>query len=233
MSKTDYTFLENFKYKHDNPYHEKLEEFSKFTFRDEEAETFKGSWNKKIFNNSNPIHVEIGTGYGHFMRQFCEANPNINFVGMDLKFKRSFNLVQKLSRIAAQNFRYLRARGERISYMFAESEVDAIYFFFPDPWPKDRQKKKRLFQLLFLEKAYKVLKPKGKLYIKTDHDDYFDWMRDELKKSDSLFKVELESNNLYQEFPESFLSKYQTKFEKIFLKQQIPIKALVLAKNDE
>ena len=35
--------------------------------------------------------LEIGSGYGHFMRDYCSKNPSVNFIGMDYKFKRSFN----------------------------------------------------------------------------------------------------------------------------------------------
>jgi len=58
----DYTFLENFKYKHKNPYHDRLENFSEFVFRDKEAEEFKGSWQSNVFKNDFPIHLEVAMG---------------------------------------------------------------------------------------------------------------------------------------------------------------------------
>ena len=82
----DHSFLENFKYKHRNPYHEKLEEFSEFVMRDEEAEVFRGKWNRDVFKRDAPVVVEVGSGYGHFMREYCEKNPDVNFVGIDYRF---------------------------------------------------------------------------------------------------------------------------------------------------
>ncbi len=223
----DFTFNDNFIYTHDNPYHEKLAEFSHFVLRDDEAEKFKGRWLKEVFQNDFPIIAEIGTGYGEFMTEYCTDHSNINFLGMDYRFKRSFQLAKKLAKSSIKNFRYLRARGERIHHIFEESEVDNIFYFFPDPWPKKKQQKKRLFQQQFLENAYRVLRPGGEFYIKTDHDDYAKWMLEIIAKQ-NLFELIFHSKDLRLEFPEHFLARYITKFEKIFISQNVKIKAIVL-----
>lgn len=221
-------YEKEFKYTHKNPYHEKLEIFSDFVMRDNESENFSGKWNKEVFQREAPLCVEIGSGYGHFMMEYCENNPEVNFVGMDFRFKRSFNLATKLSKHPYKNFKYLRGRGERIQYMFEENEVDTLFYFFPDPWPKKRHNKKRLFQRPFLEQAHKVLKPEGILYIKTDHDGYAQWMIEHMDLATDLFDIELKTLNLREDHPEHFLASFATKFEKIFLQKNIPIKAFVL-----
>jgi tRNA (guanine-N7-)-methyltransferase len=223
----DYSFKEDFKYKHENPYHDRLGEFGEFVLRDHEAEAFSGLWNTDVFKRDGNLFLEIGTGGGHFMIDYCRDNPMDNFIGLDYRFKRSFYLAKKLSEVAFKNFRYLRAKGERIEFMFNENELDGIFYFFPDPWPKTKHNKKRLIQDHFLKSAYKVLKPGAIFYIKTDHDDYAAWMEREIKKCD-LFEVILESKDLRSDFPDHLLSRYTTGFEKIFLEQGIKIKAFVL-----
>ncbi len=223
----DYSFKEDFKYKHENPYHERLGAFSEFVLRDHEAEAFKGKWNKAVFKREGELFLEIGTGAGHFMMDYCHDHPEINFVGLDYRFKRSFALAKKLSELKVKNFRYLRAKGERTEYMFEENELDGIFYFFPDPWPKTKHNKKRLIQEPFLKSAYKTLKPGGIFYIKTDHDDYALWIEREIKKC-GLFDILLESQDLRVDHPEHLLAKYTTGFEKIFLEQGIKIKAFVL-----
>ena len=225
----NFCYRPDFKYSHDNPYHDKLEAFDKFVLRDEEAETNQGKWNK-LFGNENPIEVEIGTGYGDFMMEYTQENPGINFIGLDHRFKRSYSVAQKLEKLEHQNFRYLRARGERLEFMFNENEVQSVFYFFPDPWPKTRHHKKRLFQKPFLNACYKVLKPGGTLYVKTDHDGYFDFMLNHLK-DETRFDILLESRDLRKEYPEHFLSQFTTKFEKIFLSQGTLIKSVVLRKR--
>lgn len=228
----DIAFQEGFDYKHQNPYHDKLEEFGQFVMRDEESEKFQGKWNSDVFERQAPLCVEIGTGYGHFMLEYCANNPEINFVGMDYRFKRSFNLARKLAEHPYGNFRYLRAKGERLAFIFGEAEVDRLFYFFPDPWRKKKHHKKRLFQRPFLEACYKVLKPGGKLYVKTDHDNYAEWMIEVMNQCE-LFDIELATRDLRDEFPEHFLASFQTKFEKIFLKKGEAIKAFVLTSKKE
>lgn len=212
---------------HDNPYHNKLKHFEKFVLRDEEGEKFKGCWNKKAFNRQGPLVLEIGSGYGHFMLEYCSSHSDTNFVGMDYKFKRSFNLAKKLEQFEQRNFFYLRANGTRIDQIFENSELDQVFYFFPDPWPKNKHKKKRLFQETFLKQVYAVLRPQGKFFIKTDHLEYAKWMKSLLLNC-PLFKLEMVSFNVREEYPNNFLSSFETKFEKIFLKKGIPIKGFEL-----
>jgi tRNA (guanine-N7-)-methyltransferase len=220
-------------YNHDNPYHEKLKAFEDFVILDQAAESHYSQW-RHLFqaaSPSSPLHIEIGTGYGDFMLDFCQHHPDILFIGLDHRFKRSFSLAKKLASIPNKNFRYLRAKGERLAFIFGPGEVDCVYFFFPDPWPKKRHHKKRLFQKPFLESVQKVLKPGGRLVVKTDHEGYFDWMLNEIALA-PIMKPLFQSRDLYTEFPDHPLTKFKTKFEKIFLEQRIPIKALVL-ENDQ
>jgi len=233
----DRSFSDNFKYTHDNPYHDKLSEFDHFVLRDEEGEAFKARWNSEIFKREAPLCVEIGTGFGDFMMEYSSRYETHNFVGLDYRFKRSFHVAKRLAKHIEDgknpHFRYLRAKGERLSFLFNENEVDNLFYFFPDPWPKKRHNKKRLFQQPFLEAATKVVKPNGKIWVKTDHDGYGEWMVEELLKFDSgkspiKLKVEMQTKDLYSEFPEHFLAGFQTKFEKIFLSQGTLIKAFEL-----
>jgi tRNA (guanine-N7-)-methyltransferase len=225
----DHAFQSDFKYTHDNPYHDRLANFDDFVMRDNEAEAHAGNWNRDVFKREAPIEVEIGTGYGHFMIEHCQKHPEVNFVGLDHRFKRSFNLAKKLGEIEHKSFRYLRARGERLQFVFGPEEVSKIYYFFPDPWPKNRHHKKRLFQKNFLDTAHKILEKGGEIHVKTDHDGYFEWMQQFLENEDRFEKV-MYTTDLRKELPEHFLASFQTKFEKIFLQQGINIKAMVLKK---
>lgn len=224
--KDNYCYRPDFKYTHDNPYHDKLAIFDSFVLRDEEAESNVGRW-KDVFLSDRPLEVEIGTGYGEFMLEYCQKNPDINFIGLDHRFKRSYGLATKLNKLEHKNFKYLRARGERLEFMFDENEVQSVFYFFPDPWPKKRHHKKRLFQKPFLDACHKILKPGGILYVKTDHDGYYEWMLEHIKE-EKRFEVLLQSRDLRNEYPEHFLSQFTTKFEKIFLGQGTLIKSLVL-----
>lgn len=226
----NFEYREDFEYSHKNPYHERLKGFDDFVLRDKESEEFKNKWNKEVFKNDLPIAVEVGTGYGHFMLDFAQKYPDENFIGIDHRFKRSFALAKRLAKLEHTNFRYLRARGERLEFTFGENEIDKIFYFFPDPWPKNRHHKKRLFQAPFLKACYTTLKPGCQLFIKTDHDEYFEWMEKFVADQD-MFEVVFRTLDLHLEAPDHFLSSFQTKFEKIFLAKKIKIKAMVLKKK--
>lgn len=234
-TKNNHLYQADFQYSHKNPYHDKLTEFDEFVMRDNESESYIGKWNDQVFKREAPLCVEIGTGYGHFMHDYCEKNPEVNFIGMDFRFKRSYNLARKLAEHPTKNFKYLRARGERIEFMFKEGEVDRLFYFFPDPWPKKRHHKKRLFQQPFLQAAYKVLRPGGTLFVKTDHSGYAEWMIEHMDKPEALelFDIKLKTLDLYNEAPDHFLASFQTKFEKIFLKKEEPIKAFELVSKKQ
>lgn len=223
----DMAFKDDFKYTHENPYHDRLKIFEEFVLRDDEGESHCSNWSRDVFSNNQELAVEIGSGYGHFMIEFTQKFPEINFIGLDHRFKRSFHLAKKLASLKFKNFRYLRARGERLGFLFGESELDKIFYFFPDPWPKTRHHKKRLFQKKFLDEAYKVLRPGGEIFVKTDHDGYFEWMVQAIE-GDERFTRELLTRDLRAEHPEHFLASFITKFEKIFLEKEIKIKAMVL-----
>ncbi len=223
----DRVYSEVFQYTHKNPYHQKLAQFDDFVLRDEQPEEFQSVWNRDIFKRRAPLHLEIGPGYGHFMFEYASQNPHINFVGMDLRFKRGFRLAKKLASIPHRNFRFLRARAERMQWIFGESELDRIFCFFPDPWPKKRHHKKRLFQLPFLRAAHRVLRPGGCLLIKTDHAGYAEWMIEKIK-SQAWFQVKFQTFDLWKDGLGHSLARFQTKFEKIFLQQGTPIKAFEL-----
>lgn len=224
-------YLPDFQYTHKNIYHDKLSEFSNFVLRDNESEKLQGKWKADFFQNNHPLHIEVGTGYGNFMRSFCGSHPHINFIGMDYRFKRSYQLAQKLSKLEHRNYALLRARGERLKFMFAHKEIDRIYYFFPDPWPKQKHKKNRLFQAPFLDSLYPLLVDGGELWIKTDHLDYALWMQKLIAEYKDKFEILLNTLELHKEFPEHPIAHMSTKFEKIFLKQKVPIKSFILRKK--
>lgn len=225
----DFLHNQEFKYTSNNPYHDRLKVFDHFVLRDDEGELLRGKWAKNEFKNDQHLAVEIGSGYGHFMMEYTQKNPHENFIGLDHRFKRSFNLAKKLDSLEHKSFRYLRARGERLQFLFSDNEVSKLFYFFPDPWPKARHHKKRLFQKPFLDACHKILKQGGQLFVKTDHDGYFEWMLEHLNGEDR-FELELKTFDLRAEHSDHFLASFETKFEKIFLSKGIKIKALVLRK---
>lgn len=165
-----------------NPYIEKVNNDPDILLDTQEIYSRKWKW-WEYFWNTNPLVLEIGTGMGNFFGKIVWENPDKNFIGMEIRFKRLFFSAEKARAEENQNFLLLKDFWENIDKIFKEGEVSQTYIFFPDPWArKDRQKKHRLMQAPFLENLYKITQKWGKVIFKSDHREYFDSTIEIIKK---------------------------------------------------
>ena len=128
-----------------------------------------------------------------------------------------------MRRARAGNFgngRGLRYHARYIDRIFAESELDNIFIYFPDPWPRRKQNKNRLVRRDFLNQLSLLQKPSGFIDFKTDSEDYFNFVESELKET-SNYQVVRYSRDLHRS--EWASENFMTSFEKIFVKKGQPI----------
>ena len=138
----------------------------------ENSEEYKGKWSK-LFNNNNPIYIEIGMGMGKFIRENAIKHPDINFIGIEKEDKvlaRSLPLIEE----NIDNLKILRLNALEIDKVFA-NEIDNIYLNFSDPWPKLRHNKRRLTSKIFLEKYEHIFKSNitKTIELRTDNEELF------------------------------------------------------------
>ena len=131
---------------------------------------YKGKW-ESVFNNNNPIYIEIGMGKGQFIIENALKYPNINFIGIE-KYDSILALALKKVPDNLTNLKMIRLDALNISLIF-ETEIDKIYLNFSDPWPKKRHEKRRLTSFVFLEKYDNVFKKNKVIEMKTDNKDLF------------------------------------------------------------
>jgi tRNA (guanine-N7-)-methyltransferase len=93
---------------------------------------------------------------GNFFAKQVGENPGKNFIGMEIRFKRLHQTAEKSRKSESPHFVMLKDFAQNIDKIFAESEVNDTYIFFPDPWPKDRHRKHRLLQAEFLKNLYAI-----------------------------------------------------------------------------
>jgi tRNA (guanine-N7-)-methyltransferase len=134
----------------------------------------KGRW-KKLFGNANPIFLEIGAGKGQFLCNISEQFPDINFLGLEKHDSVLFRALQRLTDIPRQNVMLLRGEAENLLDYFDVNEIERIYLNFPDPWLKKGDAKKRLTHAKFLDKYQYILTLNGKIHIKTDSQEFFEF----------------------------------------------------------
>ena len=175
----------------------------------------KGRW-KKIFNNSNPIVVELGCGYGEYTINLAKRYNSNNYIGIDIKGSRIWKGSKQAEEENLLNVIFLRIRIEKVQEFFSKNELTKIYIIFPDPRPKIRDIDKRLVSKKFMLSYYYLLKKNGKIILKTDDYKLFNFCLEILKK-DFKYKDLLYTNNFYKSSLFSESENIQTNYEKKYL----------------
>jgi len=145
-------------------------QFKDFYFNDH---PIKGNWNKQLFQNENPIVLELGCGRGEYTVSLASKFPELNFIGIDIKGARLWRGAKTANEKKFLNAAFLRTRIEIIRSFFADNEVDEIWITFPDPQTKNRRNKKRLTGPIFLNFYRTFLKTNGIIHLKTDNYDLY------------------------------------------------------------
>ena len=123
------------------------------------------------------LEVDLGCGKGRFLQARAERHPGISFLGIDRLLLRILR-VEREARRRLPNIRLLY--GDicyALSYLLPARSVTTCYIYFPDPWPKRRHHRRRLFDDEFLSALNTTLVSAGSVHVATDHLDYFDTIR--------------------------------------------------------
>ena len=131
---------------------------------------YKGNWNSKVFNNNNPLVLELGCGKGEYSVALARKYPNKNFIGIDIKGARFWRGAKTAIEENIPNVAFIRTQIELVEYVFANNEVDEIWITFPDPQIKYKRTKHRMTNTVFLERYKNILKPDGEVNLKTDSE---------------------------------------------------------------
>lgn len=180
-------------------------------------EELKGKWHQ-LFGNENPIHIEIGTGKGQFVTGMAQANPDINYIGIEVVESVLITALDKALAAGIPNLRLLSVDGEDLLEYFEVGEVARVYLNFSDPWPKKRHAKRRLTHPRFLD-IYKALLPtEGEIHFKTDNRSLFEYSLVAFSEYGVLLTyLSLDLHN------SSFEGNIMTEYEEKFSAQGFPI----------
>ena len=142
-----------------------------------EPESLKGRWDS-VFTKKSPLYLELGCGKGGFISQVASANPDVNFIAVDIKnemlvlAKRKIEEAYKEKNFKTENIKIFIKNIEQINDVFGDGDkIDRIYINFCNPWPKSKHKKRRLTHFRQLEKYKDFLN--GVLWFNTDDDELF------------------------------------------------------------
>jgi tRNA (guanine-N7-)-methyltransferase len=150
---------------------------------------------EEIFGNRKLPIVEIGSGNGHFLVACAVKNPDKNYIGTEILGGRARKFYSKIEKRSLKNIAVFKGDARRFVWEFLyENTVEEFIILFPDPWPKKRHHKHRLFKDAFIGMLSERLTDGGAVSIATDHAEYRDWVLEEFQKNISF--INLHSNEI-------------------------------------
>ena len=170
----------------------------------------KGRW-QEIFGNDHPIHVEVGSGKGAFVSGMAKANPDINYIGIDIQKSVLSYALDKVLATDVPNIKLLWVDGSDLTDYFEDGEIDRLYLNFSDPWPKKRHEKRRLTYQSFLSTYQQILPENGEIHFKTDNRGLFEYSLVSFSQYGMKLKgvwLDLHASD----FEDNVLTEYEQKF---------------------
>jgi tRNA (guanine-N7-)-methyltransferase len=187
---------------------EKIEQYPQYVVAF--PEQHKGKWST-VFELNQPLHIEIGTGKGRFITEMARANPQINYMGLELQESVVVSALDRLIDAELPNVKLLNVNAIDLPKIFAKGEVERVYLNFSDPWPKTRHEKRRLTYKSFLQLYEEILPPQGEIHFKTDNQGLFEYSLTSFSAYGMLLKfvsLDLHKSN----FAGNIMTEYEEKF---------------------
>jgi tRNA (guanine-N7-)-methyltransferase len=174
---------------------------------------------QKVFSNDNPVELEIGSGKAGFLLRRALEHPEINFLGIEWANEFYKYSVDRMQRRVVPNVRIVRTDASHfIRVQCPRDSLSALHVYHPDPWPKARHHKRRLFQAPFVDAAAACLRTAARWAVQTDHAEYFGIIAPLLRAHPQLEEIEFID---HQYGVEDDLLK--TNFETKYLREGRPI----------
>lgn len=141
----------------------------------------------ELYQRSAPLVLEIGSGMGEAIVQMAAADPDRDYLAVEVHTAGVSNLFGLIESHGLTNVRVARGNAlQLVAQQLAPASLDAVHAFFPDPWPKTRHHKRRLIQPVNVALLRSRLVPGGRLHCATDVADYAQSMMDALTADEEL-----------------------------------------------
>lgn len=132
----------------------------------------------QIFPDKQKVILEIGSGMGEATAQIAQATPNTGYLAVEMHQPGLAALLMLIVEKELTNIKFIREDAiYLLSHYIGDSSLDGIHLLFPDPWPKNRQHKRRIVQSEFVQLVAEKLKSGGFINIATDWQPYADWIK--------------------------------------------------------
>ncbi|MCA3630998.1 MAG: tRNA (guanosine(46)-N7)-methyltransferase TrmB [Methylobacterium sp.] len=121
------------------------------------------------------VVLEIGFGGGEHLAAMAKSEPESGFLGVEPFLNGVAKLLGQVEAENLENLRLLRGDGREVLARLPDVSLDAVYLLYPDPWPKRRQRKRRIVDAAFVADLARVIRPGGEFRFASDIDDYVGW----------------------------------------------------------
>jgi len=129
----------------------------------------------ELFGNSNPVVLEIGSGKGRFLIASATERPDRNFIGIEKALHYHRLIVERVGKRNLRNVAIINHDAALvIERMLADASIAEVHIYFPDPWPRKKEQKRRIIRPEVLREIRRVLVPGGSGIYVTDHREYFE-----------------------------------------------------------
>lgn len=146
------------------------------------------------------------------MIEMAKRHPEVNFVAIEREEGALIMATERAMELGLPNLRFLSFDAAALGEIFAPGEIDRIYLNFSDPWPPNRQRRRRLTHADYLDVYDGILKEDGDLCFKTDNQRLFEWSISSICEygwlvqniSLDLHHSELAAGNIMTEYEQKF-----------------------------
>lgn len=183
---------------------------------------------KSIFDNEQPLELEIGSGKGLFLDTTSASNPTHNFIGVEIVAKYAKHSAAKLARRQAKNAIMISGNAEPlIANSIRRSGLEAVHVYFPDPWWKKKHRKRRVLNETSIQNLTECLRPGGRFHFWTDVLDYFENTLELIAEIAPILGVPIPED----EIEATHDLDYRTHFERRSRQNAIPVYRVCYLKN--
>ena len=202
-------------------------------YRIEDPAAKKGLW-RELKPDCTALWVEVGCGKGKFTAETAEANPDVLLIAVERCREAMVVAMEKAQSMGLKNVFFIDMDVANIEDIFAPGEMDRLFINFPDPWPRKKNRKRRLTYRTFLDKYCRVVKAGGELHYKTDNAPLFEFSVEEFAACG--LEVKNLTRNLHENGIVGIMTGYEEKFHALgtpINRCEVVCKPFVLPKEEK
>lgn len=129
------------------------------------------------FEERRPVWLEIGFGRGEHLAAQAREHPDVGFIGIEPYLNGVAAALALVEQATLSNVRLVVDDARNFLPRLATGSIRRVFILFPDPWPKKKHQRRRLFSPETVDELARVLEAGGELLVATDHQDYAEWIR--------------------------------------------------------